>query len=123
MVGRYGPDHLFIALFAVSVVLGILSKIWILSPLILVSYGVLIYAMFRFLSRNITKRRAENDRFLRFWGPLKNKCKKRWAQFKDRKTYKFFSCPACKNTLRVPKGKGKIQITCPKCGERFIKKT
>ena len=123
MVGRYGPDHLFIALFAVSVVLGIVSKIWILSPLILVSYGVLIYAMFRFLSRNITKRRAENDRFLRFWGPFKNKCKKKGAQFKDRKNYKFFSCPACKNTLRVPKGKGKIQITCPKCGERFIKKT
>ena len=123
MVGRYGPDQLSFALFAVSVVLGILSKIWILSPLILVSYGLLIYALFRFLSRNITKRRAENDRFLRFWGPFKNKCKRKAAQFKDRKYFKFFRCPACKNTLRVPKGKGKIQITCPKCGERFIKKT
>ena len=79
--------------------------------------------MFRFLSRNIAKRRAENDRFLMFWGPFKQKVRRSIQKFRDRKNYKFFHCPACRNVLRVPRGKGKIQITCPKCGERFIRKT
>jgi len=123
MIGRYGPDHLYIALFVFAVLISIASRIANFSPLLFLSYAILIFAMFRFFSKNIQKRRAENDRFLRFWGPISNKIKRKVQQFKSRKTHKFFTCPACKNTLRVPKGKGKIQITCPKCGERFTKKT
>ena len=123
MVGRYGPDQLYIALFLFAVVLGIVANILGWNILSLFSYAALIYAMFRFLSRNIEKRRAENDRFLRFWWPVRQGISGRIKRLKSRKTHKFFKCPGCQNVLRVPKGKGKVQITCPKCGERFERKT
>ena len=91
--------------------------------MIFLSYALLVWGIFRMLSRNIPRRRAENDRFLRFWGPVKAKFRLQKDKWKSRKTHKFFNCPSCKKNLRVPRGKGKIQITCPKCGERFSKKT
>ena len=123
MIGRYGPDALGVALFVIAGVLGLLSNIRILRFLLILSYAALFFAIFRLLSRNIVRRRAENDRFLTIWWPLKQRVANRVRRFRDRKNYTFFHCPACKNVLRVPKNKGKIQITCPKCGERFIRKT
>ncbi len=123
MVGRYGPDHLYMALLIVTIVLMVLSAIlgwWWLRVL---AYIAILYAMFRLFSKNINARRRENDRFLKFWWPIRTRCVNQYRKFKSRKNYAFFKCPACRNTLRVPKGKGKIQITCPKCGERFVKKT
>ena len=122
MIGRYGPDQLYMACLIAAVVLGLLSRLlggW----LSLLSTLLLVYAMFRMLSRNIYKRRRENDKFLKYWWPVRMWFIRKIQRLKSSKTYAFFKCPACKNTLRVPKGKGKIQITCPKCGERFIKKT
>lgn len=123
MIGRYGPDHLYVALFVFSIILGIVSVITQLAIFSILSYLVLFWALFRMFSRNINGRRKENDRFLRIWWPCKQRFKNRIARWKNRKMYKFFKCPACKNTLRVPKKKGKISITCPKCGERFERKT
>ena len=123
MIGRYGVDQLYIALFITSIVISLLSGIPGLGLLSILSYICLGYAVFRMLSRNITKRRRENDVFLRYWWPVRHKITTKFRQFKSRKTHKFFKCPGCKNMLRVPKGKGKIQITCPKCGERFEKKS
>ena len=76
-----------------------------------------------FLSRNVSKRYEENQRYLnaKYRAVVKkNNLKKRWAQ---RSTYRFFKCPQCKQTVRVPKGRGKICITCPKCKTEFIKKS
>jgi len=123
MSGRYGPDQLNMALIVLGLILGIAADIAQTAFLSMLSYIVLVYVIFRFLSRNIAKRRRENDRFLRYWWPVRQKLKLQRDKFKLRKTYKFFTCPSCKETLRLPKGKGKIQITCPKCGERFVKKT
>ena len=123
MIGRYGPDQLNMALLITAVILTFLSSISILGFLGIVAYILLFFAIFRLLSKNIVKRRAENDRFLRFWSPFKQRMIGKYRRFKARKDSKFFKCPSCKNILRLPKGKGKIQITCPKCGERFIKKT
>ena len=123
MAGRYGPDHLNAAIIIVSLVVGIVSRIVFLSVLIYLSYLLLALAIFRMLSRNMRKRRAENDRFLRYWWPVRQKTKAFFSNLKSRKTHKFYRCPSCSNLLRVPRGKGKVQITCPKCGERFIKKT
>ena len=122
MIGRYGPDQLCVAIFVVSLILRIISGTngGIVG---IASYILLIYGFFRFLSRNIQARRRENDVFLRYWGPVRYKLKTAMNRFKSRKTHKFFTCPNCKNTLRVPRGKGKIQITCPKCGERFERKS
>lgn len=123
MIGRYGVDQFYFALFIGAVLFSLLSAIPGFGFLMLISYAMLGYAVFRLLSRNIAKRRRENDVFLRYWWPVRYKITSKYRQFKSRKTHKFFKCPGCRNILRVPKGKGKIQITCPKCGERFERKT
>ena len=123
MIGRYGSDHLNMFILAVSVVLSFLSWIPYLWFMTYVSMLLIVLVFIRMLSKNIAGRRRENDRFLRIWWPVKTKVKNFFARQKDKKHYRFFKCPSCKNTLRVPKGKGKIQITCPKCGERFVKKS
>lgn len=123
MAGRYGPDHLNTALIIASLVISLLSRFVHLPILVYLSYILLGLAVFRMISRNIPKRRSENDKYLRYWWPIKQKIKKWFSKVKSHKTHKFFKCPSCKNALRVPRGKGKLQITCPKCGERFFKKT
>ena len=116
MMGRYGTDKLNTAILITGVVLCILALFFGAFPLVVLiltttSYVLMIWAMFRTFSRNTYKRYRENRRYLRFLEKLK-----------DRK-HKHFDCPKCRQPVRVPKGKGKIAITCPKCKERFIKKT
>ena len=123
MIGRYGPDHLNIAMIVVSLAFNLLNNIIKLVPMLYVSWLLLMLSIFRMLSRNVTRRRAENDKFITYWWPIRTKIGRDMANIKHRKTYRFLRCPGCGNTLRVPKGSGKLQITCPKCGERFIKKT
>ena len=123
MLGRYGPDHLAIALVVLSFIISLLYAIIGLTALLYISYIIFGIVIFRMLSRNIYRRRAENDKFIRYWWPVRTKIKRRLESIKQRRTHKFFKCPNCKNTLRVPKGKGKLQVTCPKCGNRFMKKT
>ena len=127
MMGRYGPDHLNVAMIIVSLVLSLIHAVFKPSPvatvILYISYVILALAVFRMLSRNITRRRAENDRFIRYWWPIRTRISRAIANVRYGKTHRFLKCPSCGNTLRVPKGKGKLQITCPKCGERFFKKT
>lgn len=118
--GRNGVDDLSnVALWGAVIVMIInifVSVGWLNSVLSVLSWGGLIYGYFRILSKNVAKRRAENWAFVSW----KDKIRQRWQQ---RKTHKFYNCPKCRTTLRVPKGKGKISITCRKCGEKFIRKT
>ena len=123
MAGRYGPDHLNAAIMIVAIAVGLISRFTNLSVMLYLSYLLLILALLRMLSRNARRRRAENDMFLRFWWPVRQKFKAVFSSLKSRNTHKFFKCPSCSNLLRVPRGKGRIQITCPKCGERFVRKT
>lgn len=83
--------------------------------------GVFVYADYRALSRNISARRAENARYEQMVRDLKEKIHPSGAD----KTHRVFICPnkSCGQKIRVPKGKGKIEITCPKCGEKFVKRT
>ena len=123
MIGRYGPDHLNVAMVILSLALSLLHAITQVAVLAIVSYVILALAIFRVLSRNILRRRAENDKFIRYWWPIRTKLSRFFVKIRDRKIYKYFKCPSCSNALRVPTGKGKLQVTCPKCGERFLKKT
>ena len=123
MIGRYGPDQLNMAIILLALVISLVSNLVKLGIFSIISYVLLIIAIFRMLSRNMAKRRRENDKFLKFWWPFKQKIKNFFIRLKSSKGYRFFKCPGCKNTLRVPRGKGKIQITCPRCGERFVKKS
>jgi ribosomal protein S27E len=123
MLGRNGPDHLSVAMLITSVALNLLARVPFLFFLTYLAFALLVFTGFRILSRNIPARRRENDKYLKYWWPIKTKLRRFFTGLKDRKNHKFFKCPSCHNTLRVPKGKGKLQITCPKCGERFVKKT
>lgn len=123
MMGRYGPDQLSTALIVVSLIVSLIVSFTGFTYGSIITYLILFLALFRMLSRNIQARRRENDRFLRFWSPVKSKLKKFGSRLRSMKTHKYFKCPACKNTLRVPRKRGKLQITCPRCGERFIKKS
>lgn len=123
MTGRYGSDQLNIAALILGVALAIIFSAFDNAYLVLISYIPLAIVIFRMLSRNITKRRAENAKFMKFWQPVKSWFLGIPQFFRDRKTHRFYKCPKCAVTVRVPKSKGKINITCPKCGERFVKKT
>jgi len=123
MIGRYGPDHLGIAMIILAFVLSMLNAILWYMPLLWLSYAVFGLTIFRMLSRNITCRRAENDRFIRFWWPVRTKIKNIVKKIKDKRKYVYYKCPTCKTKLRVPKGKGKLRITCPRCWEWLISET
>lgn len=126
MAGRNGNDQLNIFLLIVDLILMLLSSIFsksiggVLYPIVIV---LLVYVYFRMFSRNVYKRREENGKYMR----LKYKAaaelrlfKERWIQ---RKYYKFFTCPSCRASLRVPRHRGKIKIVCRKCGTSFFGKT
>ncbi|MGM9522462.1 MAG: hypothetical protein ACI3VB_08290 [Oscillospiraceae bacterium] len=124
MLGRYGPDHLGVVLFVLAVAMKLVSAfVSALGFLSMLAYFILLLCIYRMLSRNIERRRAENDRFVSIFWPIKRKIRLKLEQLKSRKYFKFFKCPACGNILRVPKNKGRVKITCPKCGERFERRT
>lgn len=115
MQGRYGGDKLNMTILWTGVAACILGMFIphsvIKLSLTLVSYILMFWAIFRALSRNQYKRYQENRKYLRFLERLR-----------DRK-HKHYDCPKCRQPIRVPRGKGKIAITCPKCKEKFIRKT
>ena len=126
MTGRNGSDQLnrFLAVLAVlALVLSMILPSKIRSLFYVLFLILLVMTYYRMLSRNLYKRREENARYLQkrsqFVGNFRL-LKERWIQRKD---YCFFSCPSCRTTLRVPKGRGKIKIVCRKCGTSFIRKS
>ncbi|MBR6951614.1 MAG: hypothetical protein IKH56_07780 [Oscillospiraceae bacterium] len=123
MMGRYGQDHLNVFLLIVAILLSLLAAVFRFGALSAASYLPLLICIFRMMSRNITARRKENDRFIRIWWPVRTKIVNFFRRLKDLRRYKYFQCSGCHCTLRVPRGKGKVQITCPKCGERSVKNT
>ena len=120
MYGRNGADQLGLCTIWAAIVLDIVSmlvkKVGVLSGILgLVTTVMVLWALFRVFSRNLEKRRAENAVFLqKVWWPLKRKFSSGKQQRMD-KEHKYFTCPNCKTVCRVPVGKGKIVITCPKC--------
>lgn len=127
MAGRYGTDQLNKFLSIVSLVLMIAAIVFngtrFSQLLWMIAFVLLVLVYVRMLSRNIYKRSDENNRYLRLRYRVSSKLRmvrERWVQRKD---YKFFTCPACHTTLRVPRHKGKINIVCRKCGNSFRGKT
>lgn len=118
--GRNGFDNLakisVIASIVTFLIYGFCPRGVVKIIFCIITYALLGYAWFRILSKNIYKRVSENRKYL---GAVKM-TKTKWQQ---RKTHRFYRCPKCKTWLRVPKGKGKITLTCVKCGEKFDKRT
>lgn len=121
MRGRYGIDQMSQTLFIIALVCIVLAMFSGNVLLEFLGIAVFIYADYRALSRNISARRAENARYEQMVRDLKEKIHPSGAD----KTHRVFICPnkSCGQKIRVPKGKGKIEITCPKCGEKFVKRT
>ena len=115
MAGRYGMDRLNMVILWAGVISSLLSAIIPVAPVNLIfwalSYILMILSIFRMLSRNTYKRYQENRKFLQIFDRLKDR------------QHRYFDCPKCRQMVRVPRGKGKIAITCPRCREKFVKKT
>ena len=123
MVGRYGGDQLSTWLLVLSIILSTVGRLTGVSLLMAISYIPLFIAFYRVFSKDLQKRRMENYKFAMFLSPMYGKFKKIQNHIKTSKTHKYYKCSKCKTMLRVPKAKGKILITCPKCKEKFIKNT
>lgn len=123
MYGRYGVDELCYVLVILGMVFTFTARvsgiIWFQIP----AYLALIWAIFRIFSKNQKARSGERAAFLKVWNPVKKWFRLQYNRIRDIKTHRYFTCPNCKNTLRVPKGKGEITITCPVCKAKFDKKT
>lgn len=122
MYGRYGYDQLNWFLLILYLPLYLLNLLTRLSLFYWLGTAALFLAVFRLLSRNIPRRRAENARFLELAGPVLRWWKLRSTIHRD-KDHRYFKCPNCGQQLRVPKGKGKINVTCRNCGVSFEEKT
>ena len=123
MYGRYGNDNLnrFISISALLFsILSIFTKGAIANSL---TFLLLFLCFFRMLSKNIYKRQQENLSYLRIKSEITSYFKRTKLHISQRKTHRFYKCPSCKLKLRVPKGKGLITISCPKCKDSFNKKT
>lgn len=122
MAGRYGTDQLntalmiaYLALYLISILSGWGILYWVALVLVLVT-------LFRCLSRQIDRRRAENAKFLQLVRPVRRKFKNMMARIRD-KEHRYFKCPNCKQQMRVPRGKGRITVHCRSCGATFEEKS
>lgn len=127
MYGRNGNDQLNLALLAayvaVLLVQALLGRIALARTVLeAVSLLLAVLILFRAFSKNLTKRRAENAKFLTWWNPVRSRIAGARQRSQD-KEHKYFTCKNCKTICRVPVGKGKIEITCPKCGGKIIGKS
>ena len=121
MYGRYGIDTLGKWTVGLGLAIMLIAGWTSNSKLSLLSWVLIIYSYYRMFSRNISKRYAENQKYL----ALENRLRRFFGQkrylMQQRKEYHIYKCPGCKQKIRIPRGKGKISIRCPKCGEEFIK--
>lgn len=123
MYGRYGVDRLSKHLVAGAILCSLLSTLFNSEFLLLLSLGMIIYGYFRIFSKNHAKRYAEGRAYENFLNRLKkfpNQLKKETAMRKD---YRIFRCPTCRQKIRIPKGRGEVEIRCQKCKTVFRKRT
>lgn len=123
MVGRYGNDEFTIFLLITSLIFTFLGNFRPLKILYFIGLILVFYSLFRSLSKKYEARRKELNWYLRWAEKPKAELKLLVNKIRDRKTHKYFKCKGCKTVLRVPSGRGKIEITCPKCRAKVIKKT
>lgn len=130
MYGRNGVDQLnqalvwlYLALFGLEVVCAAVLKLNLAAGIFeSVGFAVMVIVLFRMFSKNLYKRRAENQKWVNWLGRIKSRRRGAMERHAD-KEHKYFTCRSCKTICRVPAGKGKIVITCPKCGAQIHAKT
>lgn len=123
MVGRNGIDQLSLFLTYFALVLLLILSLMGKAKYNFIPMAIVIYAYYRFFSKNLIKRASENSKFLSLSNKLIGKLTKTKRLVFGSKTHKYFICGKCKTELRIPKHKGKIRVKCPKCGEEYVKRT
>ena len=129
MQGRYGVDELSRFTMGVALALIILTMFVNIvnrsvgSVLDFLGIAAIVYAYFRIFSRNIQQRYAENQKYLQMTSKLRLRFNKEKNLMKQRKTHHIYACPGCGQKIRIPRGKGKIEIECPKCHTNFVKRS
>ena len=133
MAGRYGADELnrflticgWVLLLTGFVLSAIDRNVTVIlgSVLVTLSWAFLVYSIFRTLSKNTSQRAAENYRYFVCKNKVLGWFRRLRSRWQDRRTHRYFRCPQCRAAVRVPKGKGKIRITCPHCKNQFVKKS
>ena len=122
MQGRYVIDQLNSFLMIVCVICFIVNMFIGSIVLTFIAYGTWLFVIFRMFSKNIYARNRENDKYLNFFSPLSRWLKLKLMSKQD-PSNKYFSCPKCKQMVRVPKGHGTVVVTCPNCQNKFEKRT
>lgn len=127
MQGRYGVDtfskFLLIAGLAIVLLSSVIGSRTIDTAGYVLGWAVIIYCYFRMFSKNVTKRYAENQAFMAKTFKLRSIFHRQKNTWKQRKTHHIYKCPSCGQKIRIPKGKGRIEIRCPKCSTTFVKKS
>ena len=117
--GRNGMDELARATYIASLVMTVIGHLLRSGMLVICSLALMGYSLWRVFSKRTYKRSDENRAFLGVYWKVANRIRNEFNKLKGRKFYRYFKCPQCHQTVRVPKGRGKIEITCPKCGCHF----
>lgn len=123
MIGRYGQDELGKFILSLALILLVINLFVKTSALSAVALILIFYSYYRIFSRDTSARYAENKKFLDTIEPLRRKFFTSKNKYENRKVYKYIKCPNCKLEMKVPKGKGKIKVTCKSCGNKFIIKS
>lgn len=123
MIGRYGTDKLN------SFLMGLYLVLWLISlfvrgavagaVLYVLTVALVVTVFFRMLSRNIPRRQAENERFLRWWPGVTGWCRRQWHRLRDIRRWRYRRCPYCKAPLRLPIRRGRRTVTCSRCHSPF----
>lgn len=119
---RYGADPLGLAFVGTSLILSILASITRIGFFSIVSMIIMAYEIYRMFSKNYVKRRIENDHYMEYKTIVQRRWKVIRNSLQDRNNH-YYMCPKCHQIVRVPKGRGKIEITCPSCRNKFVKKS
>ena len=121
MYGRYGTDRLGLFMLIVVLLLDIIFTFTGWDVLYILAFVLAAICVWRIFSRNISRRYAENQKFMQLTDPIVRAISSKISGLKDLRTHRHLRCPSCGQKIRVPKGRGKIQITCPKCRHEFVK--
>lgn len=117
--GRQGPDDLAVFCVDLAIVLVVINLFAGVMWINVVVLALVVYAMFRIQSKNLGKRASENEAFLKALGPARPWVQNPKAAWRELRTYKHVKCTSCGQKVRVPRNKGKLRVTCPKCGSKF----
>ena len=123
LAGRYGIDAFGQFTLITTIILMLIASFTRSGILSSLSWVLFFYTYFRMFSRNVYKRAAENQAYLNKTYKLRNWFTRQKCMLAQRKTHHIYRCPSCRQKIRIPRGKGKIEVRCPKCGTTFIKRS